>query len=328
MISHNYINKLSFGVYIIYMDSKQQILSYIQRTNQLLKTSYIKTNDSDNIASIINLGENTLKKVSKVSSKPLSQMQTRSVTTYPRANKTSETNSRKSSPARNCSLERSNLEFNKKLLSALNELAHTKEMKIKKNSEFIQKEDKSIQILRGLIENQKKAIKPIKKTSSFTKYEKFIQEITKESAEDLMIIEKKCTAIFESNKQMEKILEETKLQRIHNTTPVVKDLYEIYDLLSKNNYCKEKNEIILLHTSFSNENYAEYVNELVDKWIKVIDLDNAKEITENLCYSLQKEAMLLQQTRKSLQSQLEERNEIKNQLEEKINLLSKGINFS
>lgn len=192
---------------------KKQMLAFIQRTKSIssspepdfkyaklvLKNSLPKrSKDYSNTVSFIN---------SKNSSNRSSNRSSR----YNSPNKSSRHNSsnkssRYNSPNRfSASLYNSN-GFISLGIKSLDQLLAVRSNKIDKNLKIVSEEIKILKNIKFLVE---KEFKNRKRPKSFSKLDEKINEITKESAEDLIVLENKCKEISEQNKAIIKELNQT-----------------------------------------------------------------------------------------------------------------------
>jgi hypothetical protein len=184
------------------MASKQQIMSYIERTNNLLKSSS-KSNFQSTSLSQPN-PSSPVKRVAKVISQSISVMPLQSPKSA--SSKTLKTSLHKDLDQNDETLVKSSLDFVKNLNHALDDLLNISELKAKKALEIMSKEAQALNSAKNIIEEHKKVVNSIPQAGVIERYEKNLRFFAKETAEELSNLEKKCKDIEDENINMKKYL--------------------------------------------------------------------------------------------------------------------------
>ena len=285
------------------MDSKKQILSYIERTNSLLKSS-AKTLAGESLFS----GTTSIKKAKKVKTKPIPQDLIRSITAHPRFSSPGRINS----PSRSGTWATSNTEFVKKVNNALSELSQTSSFKKKKNLEMATKEEKILKDLALLVKNQKQSIKLEYSTEKDPKREQLLQSFMQNSAEELLALEKKCKSIVNDNIELKKSLEDAKPFERLSISEIIKKI------LAKNSGKAEVEEKLKLDKVIDKD-YSQTIELIVLEWVNLIDFEKILEVSANLVFSLETERSLLSCSQEELNRKFDSIKSQRTQLEAQIN---------
>lgn len=285
------------------MDSKKQILSYIERTNSLLKSS-AKTLAGENLFS----GTTSIKKAKKVKTKPIPQDLIRSITAHPRFSSPGRINS----PSRSGTWTTSNTEFVKKVNNALSELSQTSSFKKKKNLEMATKEEKILKDLALLVKNQKQSIKLEYSTEKDPKRDQLLQSFMQNSAEELLALEKKCKSIANDNIELKKSLEDAKPFERLSISEIIKKI------LAKNSGKAEVEEKLKLDKVIDKD-YSQTIELIVLEWVNLIDFEKILEVSANLVFSLETERSLLNCSQEEFNRKFDSIKTQRTQLEAQIN---------
>jgi hypothetical protein len=302
------------------MDSKKQILSYIERTNNLLKSPSKKKNSLDCSAPS---RQSPVKKVSRISIKSPEELTLKNSGSRSSSSKSSRSSAGKP-------YENSSLDFIKGISDTIDEFFSAIKAKAAKNAKSASKEDKILQRLSSLLEKEKKDTKPIQFILDQERMKKSLEKYTLESAEQLSYLEKKCKEITENNLELQKILDrlETKKsdeESINEETkkpdeePIKKkSIHEILEKLSG-----EVQQVIEIKpdellNDIIIQNYPESIDSAANKFINSIDPNEIINITRNLAVCLKSQEKSLEALKKTYDETLNDKKDFRSSLENKI----------
>ena len=298
------------------MNPKTKVLSLIERTSNLSKSSSKNITANTTASSIVTNDSSPIKRIKKPPSLSISESITKTPTSR-------SINSTKNSSTGSKFLEgfnKSSLEFIKNLNFALADLTTSNERLSKKNKEFISEEHKTLKYVKALIDEQKKIVQREVGTDSNENWQvadEQIKIITQEAAQELCLLEKKCEEIERENEELKTIvagLEVTAQVRVE----VVKEkkppgVQEIVDLLASASGDVAK-EVKALRKVKVGHRYVGEMQRHVDEWIASVSKDY-NEVSKDLCRLLKKNQQKLSQRKAELSSKLAHKHQEKSHLE-------------
>ncbi|OMJ93375.1 hypothetical protein SteCoe_3613 [Stentor coeruleus] len=302
------------------MDNRKQMLSHIERMTHLAKTPL----NSESIPKYQKLDINFFPNISpkRYSSKnherPTASSASKSSRTP--SKQSSHHSSRHNSPARFTSPTSRTPNFRELVLQTIQELMKVRAQKIKKNLEIVVKEVKIIRRLKILVDTEIRVRKIPLQTPAIRKIEEKIQDLMKESAEELLNLEKKCNELIEENQKLKIELEQMPEKNIEAHKP--KKYKKLNDYLQEfaANCDSEENE----HPDTErNLNYIKKITNLAKNVVKKLMPDQENEenyegVPEKLAFLILKEREFMLKISQENKQMIEYEGKIKLQLEEKI----------
>ena len=270
------------------MDLKKQMLAFIERTKTLSKPvsidenfQYAKLRFRDSPYSSPG-NRKTTKQYSKKSNPIITTNSSRA---------SSNKSSRYNSPSR-YSPNNKNFGFYQLATNTIKELLKIRSIKQSKNSEFVTKEAKIIKKLKILVTKELKGRKVVKTHSELKSYNEKIREITKQSAEELILLENKCKMIKEDNENLKKALEKT--SNLTMSEPKTKTVDEILLFVSS----KAVSDKILYKDPERIEEYLENIENLAQNLIKSIKIEDFNSLMSVLAENINSEKQKLEVSKK------------------------------
>ena len=291
------------------------MIAFIERTNSLTKSPVINENifQYEKLTLKNSIGSPSPKKIPGDSFKPISTLKN-----YNLSNPSSKNSSRRSSPARAAMRSPRGLDFQQIASKTLKELDLIRTSKLSKQAEFITKEKKIIRKIKELISNEFKNRKPIKNTSRNDSYYQQIQKIIKQSAEDLIVIEKECSEIDRENNELKASFENASnsspisyKKRHKNVKNIDECILDIYRLSQGKNegFPQEPKKI---------KNYLMSIDKIANEILEKIKSDNFEEIASSLACYIQDEKTNLESAIIENQKMIDYERRVRKDLEEKL----------
>ncbi|OMJ73871.1 hypothetical protein SteCoe_27353 [Stentor coeruleus] len=181
------------------MDNRKQILSHIERMNNLSKTPFaLESSPKYQKLQVNSFTNNSPKRYASKSPERTTASSASRTSRIP-SKQSSNHSSRYNSPARFQSPSSRSTNFRELALRTIQELIKLRAQKLKKNLEIVVNEVKTIKKLKLLIDSEVRTRKIPLQTPAIRKIEGQIQIIMKESAEELLLLEQKCNELAEEN---------------------------------------------------------------------------------------------------------------------------------
>lgn len=291
------------------MASKQQIMSYIERTNNLLKSTS-KSNFQSTSLSQPN-PPSPVKRISKVTSQSISIMPLQSPKSA--SSKTLKTTFHKDLDQNDEILIKSSLEFVKNLSHILDDLLNISELKAKKVLEIMSKETQALNLAKNLIEEHKKVVNSIPQPEVIERYEKNLMFFAKESAEELSNLEKKCKDIEDENISMKKYLGIS-----GNSGKEGKSVDYVLRICSEKDGDEDENVAKGLGNGEITGRYSKGVDEICEKWAGDLAEENFGKVLKSLSNVIVIESQSWQKAKDSITDRITKMRNYKLQLEDKI----------
>ncbi|OMJ77166.1 hypothetical protein SteCoe_23308 [Stentor coeruleus] len=250
------------------MVSKQQMISFIERTSNVPKTS--SKHSSNNPTTSYSDTISPIKKITKAPSKSISILQSPKSATIKPLNSTTH----KESDQKEKLLIKSSLEFIKSLTNTINDLEILNDLKAKKNSEFSSKEYQVLNKAKSIIEEHKKNVQSVPMSPNVDKYEKSFMFFAKETAEELSFLETKCKELEEENLGMKNIIGES-------NEKIGKDIDSILGYL-KEKVGDEENVGKGLIIGKIVGNYGVGIKEVCEKWGEEYKVESFEKVCKGL----------------------------------------------
>ncbi|OMJ77101.1 hypothetical protein SteCoe_23372 [Stentor coeruleus] len=253
------------------MDNRKQILSHIERINNLSKTPFaLESSPKYQKLHVNSLTSNSPKRYPSKSPERTTASSVSRTSRIP-SKQSSNHSSRHNSPARFQSPSSRSSNFRELALRTIQELIKLRGQKLKTSLEFVAKEVKTIKKLKSLIESEVRTRKIPLQTPAIKKIEGQIQIIMKESAEELLLLEQKCIKLAEENHHLK-----SELDQMFDSIPNVLKAKKPKDL---NEYLEEyssKSQPTLPTEVTRNQNYLIKIDH-----ISKILIDSLETQTEN-----------------------------------------------
>ncbi|OMJ80302.1 hypothetical protein SteCoe_19453 [Stentor coeruleus] len=254
------------------MVSKQQMMSFIERTNNVLNSS---KQSLSNLSISHSDTTSLIKKVAKASNKSISTLQSQSPksaivkplnsTTHKESNHTEKI------------LIKSSLEFIKNLTNTVKDLETFIDLKAKKISEFSSKESQALNKVKSIIEEHKNNIQSVSISFDIEKYEKSFMFFAKETAEELSFLEKKCKELEDDNFCMKNLIEDREKYE-----KVGKDIDSILGYLKDKVGNEDENIRKGLMIGKVGGNYGVCIKQICDKWAEEYKVESFSQVCKTL----------------------------------------------
>lgn len=316
------------------MNPKTKVLSLIERTSNLNKSSSKNITANTTASSIVTNDSSPIKRIKKPPSLSISE----SISKTPTSRSINSTkNSSLNSKFLSDGFNKSSLEFIKNLNFALADLTTSNERLSKKNKEFISEEHKTLKYVKALIDEQKKIVQKEIGTESNENWQvadEQIKIITQEAAQELCLLEKKCEEIERENGELKKILAglevtahasasaKVEVEKEKEKEIKVLGVQQIVDLLASDSGDIAK-EVKVIRKAKVGHKYLGEMQRHVDEWITTITKDY-HEISKDLCKLLKKNQQKSNKKKSELNSKLSQKHQEKSHLESKLKAHSKA----
>lgn len=258
------------------MNNATKVLSLIERTNNLGNYSS-KTITANTTASSINNPESSspVKRIKKPPSASISE----SIPKSPISRGQSSNKNLFNQIPNSESLSKSSLDFVKNINFALSDFAQTSEIKLKKFKEHSSSEQKTLTYIRHLVKEQKKSIQPSQKrekVQGLDLAEQNLKNFTQEAAQEICLLEKKCSELEEENKKLQVLAdseirvqrEEEKVENIEHLSGIkLKSIEEVLQILRSDHVFNDKSGFSALKKSRIHGTYAPEIDLVIANWV-------------------------------------------------------------
>ena len=304
------------------MDIKKQMLSFIERTNSLTK-SPASTESSIHYSKIVLKNTPSSPSAQKPSgSESLKRPRPIRTGSNP-SNSSSTRHSRQNSPARFASPSSRRYDFQALVLKTVSELLKVRATRNSKHIEIAAKEIKIMKQLREQVRGELKGRKIIHKVDDRKKYDQKILDITKESAQELIMLENKCKEIAEENQKLKmeiessgEVKERREIQKVKKIV-VVRSAEECFKEIERSS--SGKHEIIDSKEPERIKSYLQIIESCAMRVVENTTGEDLKQVASAIAAQIRAEKEKLILLTKENERMLDYERGLRLDLEEKVN---------
>ena len=304
------------------MNSATKVLSLIERTNNLNKSSSKSMTTNTTASSIKNQESSSpVKRIKKPPSLSISESTPKSPISRGQNSNKNLFNQVPNSE----SLSKSSLDFIKNINFALSDLAQTSEKKLKKLKEHSNLELKALSYIKHLVKEQKKSIQPDQKrekVQGLDLAEQNLKNFTQEAAEEICLLEKRCKELEEENKNLQvladkEVIVEPKVKKTDSHREIkLKSIEEVLQSLGTDHSLTDKSGILALKKSRIHNSYPTEIDLIVSNWVSSTHLQLDHSSFPALSAYIQKKFQKWSEKQKSSEKSLKRRLKKREKLEE------------